>query len=127
MFHPRLTILPLTVALALSAGCYSGPPRPWFHKHGNTMPTTAGCEGCDAAGGMAGVSEGPILGDPTVFVQPGSGIPPTNGGLPPGAIPVPSENGGRLVPQPGVPPLASPPNGGRLVPMPQAQPEPFRP
>jgi hypothetical protein len=87
------------------------------------MPTTAGCEGCD---GGAGVAEGPILGDPTVFVQPGNGVP-SNGGLPPGAIPVPSENGGRLVPQPGVPPLASPPNGGRLVPTPQAQPEPFRP
>lgn len=124
MYHPRPMTLAVAAGLMLFAGCFSGPPRPWFQKHGNAVPTTAGCEGCD---GMTGLPEGPLLGDPNMIMMPGNGIP-SNGGLPPGAIPVPpTENGGRLVPQPGVPPLTAPPPGGRLMPTPQAQPEPFRP
>jgi len=115
MLHPRLTSLAVVAGLAAAAGCYSGPSRPWFHKQRDLPASPSGCADC-AAG--AGVSEGPILGDPNVVVPPGNGVAP-DAGLPPGAIPVPG-NGGGLVPQPGgVPP--------RLVPTPQAQPEPFRP
>lgn len=133
MFHPRLALVTVAAGLALTCGCYSGPSHPWFQKHSNPVPTTVGCEGCDST---PGVSEGPLLGDPGGFATPDIGYPqnggypfnggyPSNGGLPPGAIPAPMENGGRLTPQPGVPPLATPP--GRLMPTPQAQPEPFRP
>src|SRR5437870_12857222 len=108
MVRTRLAALAVAAGLC---GCSTLANHPWFNHTPRPVSECAGCPtcpGCPGYGGEVGaypVTEGPVLGDAPVVVP---------------AVP---GNGNGLVPQPGVPPLTSPP---RLVPQP-AQPIPYQP